>query len=169
MKLLLVFVLILFIHCPISEHSVKNEIPVVELIAGYEGFRTSAYHPTRHDKPTIGFGHTYKVRIGDTLHWDHAIVLLKDHVFKIQRAVMQLSPNLNKCQLAAVTSLVYNIGLTKYQNSDMRKYIAQNNFSLAHKQFARWNKQKGVELKGLTSRRNSEAKLFGAKSPVCLI
>ena len=67
------------------------------------------------------------------------------------------SPN----QIAALTSLTYNIGIGAFSRSTLLRLInsgADKNEIGA--QFIRWNKVKGVEVPGLTRRRQLEAELY---------
>jgi len=48
-------------------------------LAGYEGFRDKAYIPVPGDVPTIGFGSTHGVKMGDTITPERALIrLLED-------------------------------------------------------------------------------------------
>ena len=49
-------------------------------IADFEGFRSKAYVPVDGDVPTIGFGHTEGVKLGQTVTVPEALNLLRDDV-----------------------------------------------------------------------------------------
>ncbi|NBU53701.1 MAG: lysozyme, partial [Alphaproteobacteria bacterium] len=64
-------------------------------------------------------------------------------------------------QLAALTSLAYNIGLGAFGRSTLlRKLNAGESTNAVAAEFLRWNKVNKVEVPGLTNRRKLEAELF---------
>ena len=66
----------------------------------------------------------------------------------------QLSQN----QFDALCSLVFNIGCGAFQGSTLLRKLKAG--ETAASEFLRWNKAGGVELKGLTRRREAEMRLF---------
>ena len=56
-------------------------------IADFEGFRSKAYVPVDGDVPTIGFGHTEGVKLGQTVTVPEALNLLRDDVRVAEEAV----------------------------------------------------------------------------------
>lgn len=67
-------------------------------------------------------------------------------------------------QLAALMSLVYNIGLGAFENSTLLKLLRQSDYHGAADQFLRWNKAtvngQKVVVAGLVSRRERERAVF---------
>lgn len=63
-------------------------------------------------------------------------------------------------QLAALTSLAYNIGLAAFKSSTLLKLLLAGNVQGAADQFPRWNKAQGKVMPGLTKRRDAERALF---------
>jgi len=64
-------------------------------------------------------------------------------------------------QLTAITSLVYNIGFGAFKRSTLLRLLnAGASKEEVAKQFLRWNKAGGKEIKGLTNRRQAEFNLF---------
>ena len=56
-------------------------------VADFEGFRQEAYVPVAGDVPTIGFGHTEDVRLGQSVTVPEALSLLRDDVREAEKAV----------------------------------------------------------------------------------
>lgn len=75
----------------------------------------------------------------------------------VQRLVKE---SLNDEQFGALTSFVFNVGSANFESSTMLRYLNNNEFDGAAKQFARWTKSKGKVLNGLVARRNCETQLF---------
>jgi lysozyme len=68
---------------------------------------------------------------------------------------------LNDNQWSALTSLVYNIGFGAFKRSTLLRLLnAGATKEEVAKQFLRWNKAGGKEIKGLTNRRQAEFNLF---------
>ena len=63
-------------------------------------------------------------------------------------------------QLAALGSLVFNIGPVAWRKSTICRMVAAGDLVQAAGQFKRWNQAGGRVLPGLVTRRNEEAKLF---------
>ena len=130
------------------------------LIRQFEGLRLSAYKCPA-GVPTIGWGTTKGVKMGQTITKDEADRLLiedaqrfADHV----KALVKIP--LNQNQVDALISFVYNIGPHAFAKSTMLKLINQRLFEDAANQFLRWNKANGEPLAGLTRRRMAERDLF---------
>jgi len=111
--------------------------------------------------PTIGYGHTYGVKLGRKISQAEAEVLL-DHDYQealdgVERLV---KVPLNENQLGALTSFVFNLGEGNLGSSTLLKKINVGDFEGAAKEFDRWVFSKGVKLNGLVARRAAEKELF---------
>lgn len=88
-------------------------------IATFEGFRDTAYIPVKGDVPTIGFGSTKGVKMGDKITPERALQRLLDEVDSeyaqgVRRCVkVPLYPY----EMGAYTSLAYNIGVPNFCKS----------------------------------------------------
>lgn len=85
-------------------------------IAGFEGFRDTAYIPVKGDVPTIGFGSTKGVKMGDRITPDRALRRLVDEVDSeyaqgVRRCV---KVPLTNYEFGAYISLSYNIGVPAF-------------------------------------------------------
>lgn len=71
----------------------------------------------------------------------------------------------NDYQLAAYTSLAYNIGETAFAHSSTLRQYGQGNLVLAGLDIELWNEGKGRVLKGLQRRRRAEHYVFDGSDP----
>lgn len=142
---------------------------LVNLIAEFEGLELKAYRCSA-NVPTIGIGNTFyedgsKVKMGDVITKERALLLgeriVNDFKSKVQKLVKsQVSEN----QLNALVSLAYNIGMGNFSKSTLLKLVNINpNDAMIAKEFLKWNKAAGKELKGLTNRRIAESALYFTK------
>lgn len=123
---------------------------------------------------TIGYGSLYnydanrRVKEGDQISEAKAIEWLrKEMARKITEIQKSIKVAITDNELNAIISLVYNIGITAFENSTLLKLLNSGaSRSDVAAQFLRWNKDqdpktgKLVEVKGLTNRRNMERDLF---------
>lgn len=132
-----------------------------ELIKARETLRLKAYKPTPYDVWTIGWGTTLGVRQGDVITEDQAEAYLARDLASVERCInINVTVQLTQNQFDALASFVYNLGCTAFKNSTLLRLINEDQFAEAADQFARWNKQNGKVLAGLSVRRNEERELF---------
>jgi len=133
-------------------------------IALHEGYRDQAYKPLKGDVPTIGFGTTDGVRMGDTITVERALVRLLKDADKFEKAVKQCAPvPMYQYEFDAYVSLTYNIGAGAFCSSTLAKYLNAGDYKRACEEILRWDKFKGMSLPGLTKRRKEEyAKCLGS-------
>ena len=130
------------------------------LIRQFEGLRLSAYKCPA-GVPTIGYGTTKGVKMGDTITRDEADRLLLEDAQRFADHVKALvKVPLNQNQTDALVSFVYNIGPAAFGKSTMLKLINQGLLEDAANQFVRWNRAGDQVLAGLTRRRMAERDLF---------
>lgn len=137
----------------------------LDIIKRFEGCRLEAYLPTPNDVPTIGFGRTRGVKMGGTCTEAEAEAWLREDVREAERAVLKINPPLNANQFSACVSLAFNIGSNAFTGSSLARKLEAEDYDGAAEQFARWNKQKGKVLAGLTRRRQAEEELFRRPMP----
>lgn len=126
-------------------------------IALHESFRDSAYIPVAGDVPTIGFGSTENVKLGDKITVERALVRLLDDASVFESAVKQCAPvPMYQYEFDAYVSLTYNIGSGAFCRSTLAKKLNKLDYSGACKEILRWDKFKGKPLAGLTKRRQEE-------------
>jgi lysozyme len=129
-------------------------------ISRHEGFRSTAYLPTPDDVPTIGYGTTEGVKMGDTITKERALVRLSRDADMFARAVKRCAPvPMFQNEFDAYTSLTYNIGESAFCKSTIAKRLKAGDYYGACRGILAWDKQAGRQLKGLTNRRQAEYKL----------
>jgi lysozyme len=122
-----------------------------------EGFRDHAYIPVAGDVPTIGFGTTENVKMGDKVTVTQALNRAMVDVQKFEGAIKScVKVPLHQYEYDAYTSLAYNIGSGAFCRSTLVKLLNQQKYEEACKQILRWDFFKGKPLRGLSVRREKE-------------
>ncbi len=126
-------------------------------IASYEGYRDRAYTPVKGDVPTIGFGTTSGVKLGDRIEPVTALKRLHSDMQKFEGAIKQcVKVPLYQHEYDAYLSLSYNIGSNAFCGSTLVKKLNAGDYQGACEQILRWDKFQGRTLRGLTIRRRAE-------------
>lgn len=129
------------------------------LVGHFEGRNLVAYlDPV--SIPTICYGHTEGVRMGQVLTAKQCDDLLAADLGKallvVNKAVKVPMPETRR---AAMASFVFNVGEGNFLKSTMLKKLNAGDVLGACNELTKWNKAKGVILRGLTKRREAERKL----------
>lgn len=136
---------------------------IVDFIKGHEKCRLTAYMPTPNDRPTIGWGSTGPdIKLGMTWTQAQADARFADDLAKFATGVEKLvakAPT-TQAQYDALVSFAYNCGLEALKTSTLLREHKNGDYESAAGQFARWNKQAGRVLAGLTRRRAAEAAIY---------
>jgi lysozyme len=146
---------------------ISKKVSAAKIIAEFEGLVLNAYKDTG-GKWTIGYGSTknpytgVSVKQGDKISKETALDWLNKDIKQRQVALQKLiKVPVTSNQLAALTSLAYNIGLYAFQCSKLLRLLNQKApIQQVADQFLRWNKVNKLEVKGLTNRRILERQLF---------
>jgi len=128
----------------------------LNLIKQFEGCHLTAYKDPV-GIPTIGYGHTKGVKLGQKITQAQADEYLRQDVASAEKAVSKYKYNYNQNQFDALVSFTYNCGsgnLKQITNNGNRT-LEQNRARLPN-----YNKASGKVLAGLTRRRAAEKKLF---------
>ena len=141
-----------------------------DLIKRFEGYSDRPYKCPA-GISTIGYGNTYypngtKVKITDKqITREYANEILAYTADEFAADVLKLvKSNISVNQLNALTSFAYNVGIANLQKSTLLKLVNVNpNDAMIAKEFLKWNKAAGKELKGLTNRRIAESALYFTK------
>lgn len=129
-------------------------------IALHEGYRDNAYIPVPGDVPTIGFGTTDGVKLGDRTTPPQALARALQDVQKFEGALKQcVTVPLHQHEYDAYISLSYNIGSGAFCGSTLVRKLNAGDYAGACKEILRWDKFKGKPLRGLTLRRQQEYRL----------
>lgn len=129
-------------------------------IAMQEGYREAAYIPVPGDVPTIGFGTTEGVKLGDKITPPKALQRSLADIGKYEGAIKAcVKVPLYQREYDAAVSLSYNIGESAFCKSSVVKKFNAGDYEGACNAFLLWNKFKGKPLSGLTRRREAERKM----------
>jgi len=134
------------------------------LIKRWEGCKLTAYpDPGTGGAPwTIGWGSTGPgIRRGVTWTQAQADARLADDVRKFMdgvSAALTVAPLPR--ELAAMTSLAYNVGLSAFRGSTLLRKFNAGDKAGAAAEFPRWNKAGGRVMQGLVNRRADERTVF---------
>jgi lysozyme len=132
----------------------------LQLIKESEALRLEAYADAV-GVPTIGYGHTIGVRLGDTCTAEEATDYLLADLETVEKCIKNsVSIELTQGQYDALCSFVFNLGCTALRNSTLLRLLNAGDDAGAAEQFKRWNHAGGEVLAGLTKRRAKEAELF---------
>ena len=126
-------------------------------IALHEGYSDRAIIPVPGDVPTIGFGETQGVKLGDKTTAPKALVRLMDDVAKREGIIKRcVRVPLSQGEYDAYMSLAYNIGTGAFCNSTLVRKLNAQDYDGACKAILDWDKVKGRALPGLTARRQED-------------
>ena len=130
------------------------------LIKEFEGLYLKAYRCPA-GVPTIGYGHTAGVAMGQTISEQQADEYLRRDVRMFERAVDRLvKVPLAQGQFDALVSFAFNLGAGALQSSTLLRMLNSGDYAGAAAQFGRWTKAGGRVLPGLVRRREAERRLF---------
>lgn len=138
---------------------------ITTFIKGFEGLRLKAYMPTPNDVPTIGYGSTGPdIKMGMTWTQAQADARFAADLAKFSGKVAALlgTAPTTQSQFDAMVSFAYNVGYGDggLKTSTLLRMHKEGDYAGAALQFARWNKQAGKVLNGLTTRRAAEAAIY---------
>jgi lysozyme len=142
----------------------RNQIAALSLSAAafvgiltYEGYKESAYIPVPGDVPTIGFGTTDGVKMGDRTNPVAAVNRAIVDVAQFEGAIKQcVKVPLYQYEYDAYVSLAYNIGSGAFCRSTLVRKLNKEDYTGACYEILRWNKMGNQVLPGLTRRRQGE-------------
>jgi len=140
------------------------------LIKEFEGYSSRPYKCSA-GIPTIGYGNTFypdgrKVTLKDAQitrkQADDIFISIVDN-FAL-KVLKMINKPITQNQFNALVSFAYNVGVGNFQKSTLLKLVNINpNDAMIAKEFLKWNKAAGKELKGLTNRRIKESALYFTK------
>ncbi len=143
--------------------------PARKIVKEFEGCRLEAYLCPA-GVPTIGYGHTAGVQMGQTITQARADELLDQDLRRFADGIHELIPSsrtLGGNQQAALISWAFNVGLGAVESSTLRRRInaGESAVVVVREELPRWDKANGQVLPGLLRRRAAEVTLFGGGSP----
>ena len=133
---------------------------LLQKVMEMEGCRLEAYQDAA-GVPTIGYGHTKNVRMGDRITQYWAKEMLREDIEEAEWQVKELNVARTEGQLDALVSFVFNLGIGRLKRSTLLKTIREGGSKAQiTKEFKRWVYADGKLLPGLVKRREWEAKRF---------
>ena len=130
------------------------------LIKKFEGCKTEAYLCSA-GVPTIAFGRTKNVKMGDTCTQEQADAWLEEELEEYTGYVNDaVTQTLDQNQLDAMVAWTYNLGPTNLRSSTLLSVLNEGKMQEVPQQMRRWNKANGKVLPGLERRRLAESMLF---------
>lgn len=152
-------------------------------IAGYESYRSEAYLPTKYDVPTIGYGTTKGVKMGDRTTPERALKRFATELDEVYVAGVKrcVKVPLYDYEFGAYISLAQNIGLGAFcrkakpgKPPNLIDLINAQRYDEACTRISAFNKQSTgkvdedgnkimIELAGLTKRRAEERRICEGK------
>ena len=145
----------------------KSSSKGIELIKSFEGFYAKPYLCPA-NVATIGYGtirypNGKKVTLSDvSITKETATSYLMDNLTTYEKSVDAFCrDDISQNQFDALVSFCYNVGSTALKSSTLLKKVNANpNDPEIKFEFLKWNRGGGRVLKGLTKRREAEAKLY---------
>lgn len=133
----------------------------IDLIKEYEGFSAAPYKDVA-GYMTTGFGHLIKAgEVFGAISLVEAQVLLERDVAPAESCVNQhVSVPVTQEQFDALVSFVYNLGCSAFCGSTLLRKLNAGMYKEAAREFLRWDKAGGMEVKGLLIRRGKEMAMF---------
>lgn len=132
----------------------------IDLIKNFEGLRLEAYLDSV-NVPTIGYGHTRNVRLGQTITVEQAEAFLMEDIHEFELAIQRLvCIPLSQNQFDALTSFTFNVGIGNLKKSTLLKKLNTGDIAGAANEFNKWVYAGKQKLKGLVKRRSKERLLF---------
>lgn len=129
-------------------------------LAMHESYTDKAVIPIPGDVPTIGFGSTEGVKLGDRTTPPKALERALKDVQKYEGALRQcVKVPLHQNEYDAALQLSYNIGSEAFCKSTVVKRWNAGDYEGGCNAFLMWNKANGKVIPGLVNRREQERAL----------
>lgn len=131
---------------------------LIDKVKEFEGLRLRAYRDSG-GKPTIGYGHTLGVRMGQRITEQQAEEMLRQDLWVAGRFPNTMKEIDTQGKYDAVVSFIFNLGVGSFKRSTLYKHIKHHApDKLIQAEFRRWTHSGGKVLSGLVKRREWEAK-----------
>lgn len=125
-------------------------------VAHFEGFSSKAYRDPV-GIPTIGFGETKGVVIGQTITREAATVLLGQRVEEHARGMAKcIYVPISQDEFDAYADFTYNVGIGAFCRSTLAKKLNAGDYAGACQELLKWVYAGGQVLPGLVRRRQEE-------------
>ena len=130
---------------------------MIEKIKEFEGLRLAAYADAG-GKPTIGYGHTLGVRMGQRITEREAEETLRQDLWVAGRLPNAMREIDTQGKYDALVSFIFNLGVGSFKRSTLyRRILRHAPDKMIQAEFRRWVHSGGKVLPGLVKRREWEA------------
>jgi lysozyme len=128
-------------------------------IATFEGKVNTAYlDPV--GIPTICYGHTATVKLGQSLSDDECKVLFREDAKEAIEAINKyVKVDISQHTAVALVSFIYNVGTNNFKNSTLLRKLNSGDLVGACNELTKWTYSGGKKLNGLVKRREEERRL----------
>lgn len=131
---------------------------LIEKIKEFEGLRLRAYRDAV-GKPTIGYGHTLGVRMGQRVTERQAEEMLRQDLWVAGRLPNTIKEIDTQGKYDALVSFIFNLGVGSFKRSTLyRRILRHAPDKMIQAELMRWTRSGGKVLPGLVRRREWEAK-----------
>ncbi len=131
---------------------------LIEKIKEFEGLRLAAYADAG-GKPTIGYGHTLGVRMGQRVTERQAEEMLRQDLWVAGRLPNTIKEIDTQGKYDALVSFIFNLGVGSFKRSTLyRRILRHAPDKMIQAELMRWTRSGGKVLPGLVKRREWEAK-----------
>ncbi|WP_210523472.1 lysozyme [Pantoea ananatis] len=132
----------------------------MDLIKRFEGLKLEVYRDSV-GIPTIGYGHTNGVKMGDVITCEQADKYLREDLLVAELTInTNVKVKLTQNQFDALASFVFNLGSGNFVKSTLLKKLNAGDFAAAADEFGKWVNAGGKKLAGLVKRRAAEREVF---------
>ena len=136
----------------------------LHLTEQFEGCRLTAYQD-QGGVPTIGYGHTFGVALGDTCTQEQAEEWLQEDIGAAVDVVNRfVKVPLTQSEFDALVDFEFNLGAGSLRDSTLLRLLNAGDHAGAAEQFERWDKCNGQVVAGLLRRRLAEEAEFKGDS-----
>jgi lysozyme len=138
---------------------------LIATVAAFEGIRQTAYlDPV--GIPTVCYGHTEGVKLGDRYTLDECKALLRKDLEVYARGIEQcVKAPLPDRRYVALISFAYNVGVRAACRSSVVRLINAGQTRAGCNALLLWDKAAGIRFPGLTKRRERERQLCLSELP----
>lgn len=122
-----------------------------------EGWTEKAIIPVKGDVPTIGFGTTDSVKLGDKTDPVASVKMAFRDITKFEGTLKQcVKVPLSQIEYDSWVQFTYNIGASAFCKSTAVKLLNEGRYQEACNEMLKWVYVKGNKVQGLVNRRQKE-------------
>lgn len=145
----------------------KNRVAVTSLVVSasalvgvalHEGYQGTAYKDVG-GVPTIGYGETKNVILGETTTPERALLDLKDSLDEHAKGMAKcITVPVTQGEYDAYADFAYNVGISAFCHSTLVKKLNAKDYDGACAELLKWTRAGGRVISGLVKRRQEEFK-----------